>query len=63
MGVRGHGLWVLRNCPTFSAAPRICVSLVTRRVKFASVIISEDGGDSVDSVVAVERRMSAEAAP
>jgi hypothetical protein len=51
---------MLRNCPTFSAAPRICVSLDTRRVKFASVIMREDGGDSVD---AVERRINSAAAP
>ena len=47
-----HGPWILRNCPTFSAAPRICVSLDTRRLKFALVIMSRDGGDSV---VTVER--------
>jgi hypothetical protein len=34
---------MLRNCPTFSAAPRIRVSFDTRRVRFASVIMSEDG--------------------
>ena len=52
-----HGPW---NCPTFGAAPRICVSLDTRRVKFASVIMNGDAGDSV---VTVERRMNSEAAP
>ena len=61
--MRGHEPWILRNCPTFSAAPRICVSLDTRRVKFASVIMSEDVGDSVDSADAVERRTNSEAAP
>jgi len=54
--------WILRNCPTFSAAPRIRVSLDTRRVRFASVIMSEDG-DSVELVDVVERRRNSEAAP
>ena len=53
-----HGPWILRNCSTFSAALRICVSLDTRCVKSASVIMSRDGGDSVT----VERRMNSEAA-
>jgi hypothetical protein len=54
--------WMLRNCPTFSAAPRIRVSLDTRRVKFASVIMSEEG-ESFESADVVERRRSSEAAP
>jgi hypothetical protein len=54
--------WILRNCPTFRAAPRIRVSLDTRRVKFASVIMSEEG-ESVESADVVERRRSSEAAP
>ena len=54
--------WILRNCPTFSAAPRIRVSLDTRRVNFTSVIISEDG-ESVELADVVERRKSSEAAP
>ncbi len=54
---------MLRNCPTFSAAPRIRVSFDTRRVRFASVIMSEGGG-SVELVVdVVERRRNSEAAP
>jgi hypothetical protein len=57
-----HEPWILRNCPTFSAAPRIRVSLDTRRIRFASVIMSEDG-DSVELVDVVERRRSSEAAP
>jgi len=52
VGMRGHGPWILRNCPTFSAAPRICVSFDTRRIKFASVIRSDV--DLVDWVGAVE---------
>jgi len=55
--------WILRNCPTFSAAPRIRVSLDTRRVKFASVIMSEEGESAVESADVVERRRSSEAAP
>ena len=39
-----HGSWILRNCPTFSAAPRVCVGLDTRRVKFTLVIMSKDDG-------------------
>ena len=63
VGTESHGPCMLRNCPTFSAAPRIRVSFDTRRVRFASVIMSEDGG-SVESVGdAVERRRSSEAAP
>jgi hypothetical protein len=54
--------WILRNCPTFSAAPRIRVSLDTRRVKFASVIMSEDG-ESDELADVVERRRSSAAAP
>jgi hypothetical protein len=60
--MRAHQPWILRNCPIFSAAPRICVSLDTMRVKFASVIIREDE-DPVDSVDVVERRSNSEAAP
>jgi len=51
-----------RNCPTFSAAPHIRVSLDTRCVKFASVIMSEEG-ESVESAGVVERRKSSEAVP
>ena len=54
--------WILRNSPTFRAAPRIRVSLDTRRVKFTSVIMSEDG-DSVESADAVEWRRNSEARP
>ena len=62
MRIRAHGPWILRNCPTFNAAPRICVSLDTMRVKFASVIIRDDEVP-VDSVDFVERRSNSEAAP
>ena len=54
---------MLRNCPTFSAAPRIRVSFDTRRVRFASVIMSEDGGSAESLLDAVERRRYSEAAP
>jgi hypothetical protein len=39
--------WILRNCPTFSAAPRISVSLDTRRVEFASVIMHHERGRGI----------------
>ena len=58
-----RGPWMLRNCPTFSAAPRIRVSFDTRRVRFASVIMSEDGGSAESVLDAVERRRYSEAAP
>jgi len=55
---------MLKNCPTLSAAPRIRVSLDTRRVRFASVIMREDGdSDSAELPVAVERRRNSDAAP
>ena len=66
--VRGRMLayrpWILRNCSTFGAALCIRVSLDTMRVKFASVIMNEDG-DSVESTdtVTVERRRNSEVAP
>ena len=53
--------WILRYWPTFSAAPRIRVSL--GRVKFASVIMSEEGESVVESADVVERRRSSDSEP
>jgi hypothetical protein len=55
-------LQILRNWPTFSAAPHIRMSSDTRRVKFASVIMSKKG-ESVGSADVVERRSYSDAAP
>lgn len=54
---------MLRNCPIFSAAPRICDSLLTRRVTLASVNIKEPLPALADSEEEAERRTSSEAAP
>jgi hypothetical protein len=54
--------WILRNSLTFRAAPCIRVSLDTRHVKFALVIMSEDG-DLVESSDAIEWWRNSEACP
>lgn len=51
---------MLMNCPSFSAAPRILESLDTKRVIFASVIMTDCVLSTSD---VVERRKSSEAAP
>ena len=51
---------MLINCPNFKAAPRICDSFMTKRLMFASVIMTdEDWSCDPDPVL---RRIS-EAAP
>lgn len=55
------GPWMLMNWPSFSAAPRIWVSLATSRLMFPSVSMSEVG--ALSSVLLVERRSSSDAAP
>ena len=52
--------WILMNCPNFNAAPRIWVSLDTRRLIFPSVMMSEPEALSWELVV---RLRSSEAAP
>jgi hypothetical protein len=51
---------MLMNCPSFRAAPRIWESFDTRRVMFASVIMTDCVVSASD---VVERRKISEAAP
>ena len=48
--------WILRSCLTFSAIPRIRMSLDTRRVKFASVIMNHEPGRGIGGVVPTSGR-------
>ena len=50
---------MLMNCPSFNAAPRIWESLDTRRLMFASVIITDESSWDPAPV----RRRTSDAAP
>ena len=50
---------MLMNCPSFNAAPRIWESLETRRLMFASVIITDESSWDPAPV----RRRTSDAAP